>query len=224
MPVRKRAGARQGSASSSRMATGSSKRPRTSAGSTGSTRSTGRSARIPGVEERPVRPKRRRVDSRADANREAELTKYATASVNRPGARFYPRVTLNQMYWFVDPNPTENPQHFGLVAQRPNREYWYDGFADTDEDNTAPHHLSWQALYGRSDQRARDDARTFLRAYARFKLRPGRPALYRPSGPVWQEARDSWLANGGGSRPEQPPGRPAHRRRKQERPVRRRRG
>lgn len=270
--------ARQGSTSSSRMGTRSSKRPRSSAASTGSTRSTGRSARIPGAEERPMRPKRRRVDSRAVENRDAYMDPHARvgevyhssefadvpqrpfrhleqlargerrhrvrhdfrevdrtievpsgASVNRPGIRWYPAENKHFMRDHIYTNDSFQTMYPpGMLQKRHSlAEGGLFGEPPTHSDETNVHADGWYGQYGsRLDPPGKSwfADRDFIRDFARYRMRP-----YRPGGPAWHEARDSWLANGGGSRPEpglggRPVRRPPQRARKPARPVRRARG
>lgn len=240
--------ARQGSASvsSSRIGVGSSKRPCSSAASTGSTRSTAQSERRPGVEERPVRPKRRRVDSNAWEHRDdyigawhdnffgdPEMTggPVTAGSVNRPGSRFY-RVTSTLF------NPRVRPLGMlnRLAKSMPNREEEFDAWGRRKSGDFRMPPFSGESgdLYGyreypkrdwgmpfeRDPELARESARRFIRDYARYRLRQD-----RLGGPIWREARDDWLLNGGASTapPQRAPAnlRPARRARKPAKPTRR---
>lgn len=209
--------------SSSRKGTNSSTPRRSSASSTDSTRSTGRSVRIPGPYAEGPPPKRRRVIGSLNPNRDSDRTYVPlyfghrvncpvgiqSASVNRAGTRRFhgypdlfddgeapgnfPGSSIPMFFW------TPNMSNENRV--RPSdQSSLYD---------------SWFTHYN-VDQFERAKSERFVRDFARWRMHPD-----RGYGRMHRDSRSNWIENGGGLVGE-PRKRPAHRARKPARPVRNR--
>lgn len=207
--------------SSSRRGTNSSTSRRSSASSTDSTRSTGRSVRIPGPYAEGPPPKRRRVIGSLNRDRDAEREYFVQhpshslncplgtqlASVNRVGARNSNRE--NDLFGRrQDPLFIQNnlPVHVWTRSMN---------------SSVAPVGESWPLtsimIANHTDTTRREAGRRFVRDFARWRMHPG-----RGYGRMHRDSRSNWIENGGGLVGEHRE-RPTHRARKPARPVRNRR-